>query len=303
MTRGNTDRRRIVVRLQGGLGNQLFQVAAARQLAPGRLHLAAAPSERAALAVVLPHLDGVVDHRRLLFYGIPMRTRSRLARRLMSWATWPIRRLRADANVHQSLSEAYDPPSPAALEAASRTRHTITMWGYFQHPAWIDRSAPVLADDIMQSLGLHGSQRKGSMAIHFRIRDYERFGHRLPRSYYEAALDTVINRSGCIHTVDIIGLTPQENSRRDVEDLIGHISAVLTVTPTLRFGNELDDFRTLATAQHLITSNSTFCWWAALVGDRLDDAADRVVCYADPWLRTAAVSLGRPPWCPVGVRW
>jgi hypothetical protein len=67
--------------------------------------------------------------------------------------------------------------------------------------------------------------------------------------------------------------------------------------------SDLDSFLMLATAQHVVMSNSTFVWWAAVIGDQLRSEPRTVVC-PKPWMPARATAslpvdrldLARPNW-------
>jgi hypothetical protein len=66
----------------------------------------------------------------------------------------------------------------------------------------------------------------------------------------------------------------------------------------------LRDFCLIANARNVVMSNSTFCWWAAALGDALNRPGERIVAYPKGWIDfpdEASDGMVRPGWTVVPV--
>jgi hypothetical protein len=293
----------VIVSLHGGVGNQLFQYAAGRTLSARRglpLHVV---RERLPLGRSIG-VDDLVDvpkpsltrFERFLCgadAGFLVRAPASARRAARALA----RRTAGYGEVSQSLMEMADP----LREVTPSTRY-VHLRGLFQHRSWY---GPVL-DDVVAAIAQHLGPRldpargDGVVAMHFRRGDYLLHGYDLPLSFHEEALSLVLERGGPVSEVLVL------SDDHDFALLAAeHVGRRGVVGRAVSGGSDLDDFCTLATAQHLVMSNSTFVWWAAVLGDRLRaGGAGRVVACPAPWmpLRAAAtipaqsLDLSRGDW-------
>ena len=184
----------------------------------------------------------------------------------------------------------------------------VHLRGLFQHPSYYDAGVDEMVATMARKLGpaLDVGSGDGVVAMHFRRGDYLLYGFDLPFSFQEQALAAVAER-GAVSSVlvmsddrDFAVLAAEHFERRG-------FAARAAVGETPR--SELDDFCALATSQHLVMSNSTFVWWAAVLGDRLR-TADRVVVCPTPWMParasatipSATLDLSRTSWLLHPVR-
>jgi len=289
---------RVDLILEGGLGNQLFQYAAALQLVDGdpeaiRLHSYSTDGE-----------SGGFDIGNIT--GYPVRYPNRLRRSLVPSLT--VRDSWIDivssfvASFSQRLrrSTVVNHSDPFAPMGTLNTRHVV-LRGFFQHPSWWKDSWTQVAHMVSAYLDRHHSFSESSdtaaVAIHIRRGDYGALGWVLPEDYYRRALAEL----GIEHQrVDLVsegevdgeplGTWLESNGYQIVE----------------RSHNEKNsaaaDFMRLARSEKTVIANSTFSWWAAAVG-----AVERrsVVVYPDPWFThdwgTAVPLMGLPGWRAVNA--
>jgi hypothetical protein len=211
----------------------------------------------------------------------------------------PVARRRSRYTViQQDLMQMADPR--VEIDAGERYVH---LRGLFQHPSYYE---PVLADivsRIVDKLGpsLDARAGDGVVAMHFRRGDYVLHGYDLPLSFQEEALSTIVER----HMVSrILVMSDDHDFARLAAEHFERGGLTATVVGGDPDRSELDDFCALASAQHLAMSNSTFAWWAAMVGDRLRGDDDRVVVCPTPWMPlraagtipAATLDLSRDRW-------
>lgn len=240
-----------VVKIQGGLGNQLFGLAFARSVArlggaPVALDLAAYRGDRFGRAFELADLA-----RDLGDFAIVRRplTGGRLATRLMRWSPRP-----------GYVCEGEPPADAAALNA-------LIAPGTYFNGYWQDERYIVGPDALIDQVRALVFARAGAVgvrdvAIHYRTYREERrpAARRGPDGdYVRAALARIEARLGPASDVCLVSDAPAVAVAR-----IGDIGRPLTV---LSSGGPFHDMALLMKARALILTNSSFSWWGGFCGE------------------------------------
>jgi hypothetical protein len=281
--------RAVIVSLTGGAGNQLFQYAAGRTLATHR----AAPLKVVARRAHASRTLGIRD-----LLDIPKANLTLQERFLGGFGETPLDRLPTIIKqpakildrrvtrffvVDQTADEVGN-PMPVI---SSRYRY-IHLRGLFQHRSYYEPVLDQIVEEMHTKLAsdLDVAAGDGVVAMHFRRGDYVLNDYALPMSFHDDALTRVARQYGCARVVvmsddvDFSALATEHIRARgfdavDFESDIAH--------------TDRDSFLALAAAQYVIMSNSTFVWWAAVLGDRLRPGTHVVVC-PQPWLPARSVS-------------
>lgn len=261
----------IYVRLAGGLGNQMFQYALARQLAFGRGagikiddRWYRRQSKRAMLlggfALELDYCDED-DYAMLAEGKIPV-----VADPVVTERGWQV----FDPTILSS-------PPPVYLS------------GYFQ--SW--RYFEAIADEIRQGFTvatppgpevlalLHEVVDSESISLHIRRTDYLHRKHpretALPLEYYRAALLRILER---VDTPKLFVFSDDLAWARDHLD--ADCSCVFVDLGPDR--QDIDDLRLMAACRHHIIANSTFSWWGAWL--RGSPETSQLVYTPAHWIRS-----------------
>lgn len=137
--------------------------------------------------------------------------------------------------------------------------------------------------------------------VHIRRQDFEdsNFGV-LPIAYYERALRRISTaiKGGPIKVFIVGDNSAPELERLICEDLSKWFELVdLSLTEIEGLEDNprvVRDFRCMLSSRHLVVSNSTFSYWAALIGDVED------VSFPHPWYREhAQAQKARAEWTPI----
>ena len=280
-------RRRAFVVFEGGLGNQLFQFAAAASVAgvTGVRLIETRPTRYVTLDAMVPGLVrkcGTVDQWRL---GTRFTGESGW-RGFLHAALKPIRSHVAAQTLTPGgdLDHAFD-PRPEGL-------NPLVLVGFFQHPDWFEPSKAEIVDRILgvaPTALRDGSSSDEEVVVVVRGDDYLELGWQLEMDYYERALLEFGPPSS-------FRIVTDDKSRGD------DVAAVLArggwTRSTLESRNSIDDFWAIAGARRVVMANSTFCWWAATVGDRLFGpiASDRLVVFPEHWVLGYGWTLAQPSW-------
>jgi len=256
---------KVIARLEGGLGNQLFQYAAARSLAD-RLGCD--------LSLDLRDLQGVVQHPfQLGRYGIRASTAtSDEMEHLPDWKNSRLGRIRSQLS--QQLPFAFSfpvfwPQSFAFDPRFDRISKPVFLVGYWQtekYFAWnrahilrdIQLISPLRADTPM----LDHIRSTNSVSLHIRRGDYisnpdaAKFHGLCDLTYYHAAVADMSARRGDI-SVFVFSDEPawaRENLKLEVPTYYVEGDAC---------GDAHTDLELMSLCKHHIIANSSFSWWGA----------------------------------------
>ena len=269
--------KQIVVALEGGLGNQMFQYAAGRALA-----LRTGASLALDVRPLLRHGQrsyGLGDFQlspglELLAVGSPLRV-GRL-RRLF-------RRLTGGEQTFREAGFAYD-------ERIRSAAAPIRLEGYFQSERYFADAAEALRTDLTPRLELLSAidilgerllPPGPTLSLHVRRGDYANpatmavHGLMAPE-YYERALRAVTERVG---QVTVCVFTDEPAWVRANLRLPGETRYVSEHTQTA-----LQDLVLMSRCTHHVTANSSFSWWGAWLNPR----PDKVVVTPQHWFQPAA---------------
>ena len=269
--------KQIVVALEGGLGNQMFQYAAGRamSLRSGRplvldLRQLLGHGQRAYGLGDFQLGEGL----KLLAEGPPVRS-GRLQRL--------IRRITSGEQTFREASFTYD-------ERIRSVEAPVRLEGYFQSERYFAEAADALRSELrprpelaaeIEAIGERLLPSGPCVSLHVRRGDYTNpttmavHGLVMP-DYYERALRAVTERVGQV-TVCVFTDEP------------AWVRANLRLPAETRFLSEhtrtaLQDLVLMSRCSHHITANSSFSWWGAWLNPR----ADKVIVTPEQWFQPAA---------------
>jgi hypothetical protein len=306
----------VVMRLQGELGNQLFQfavgTAVARRLeCPLRFDL---DKFEPTLAHCIGDAFVMADDVDLLRCAELRDTALQQWLRSLQLRAWlPYRRARHRPERHLQHNDAFTlEPRMDELGAPCFLR------GYFQQLDLFDEVLDDVLARLARELGLPARSDDGAgpgsgadpgraqaptVGVHFRRGDYLPRGWELPLDYYEAALavvdDQLVSPQLVVFADDAVF----------AQLLVEHLRAQGR-TATLAGASDahphpaVDALIQLASCDHRILSNSTFAWWAGALGDHLatvragpEPVEGRLTILPDRWRRERPPpNLVRPGW-------
>lgn len=285
----------VVVALQGGLGNQLFQYAAGRALAQ-RLG--------APLAVDTSQFDGCGKRDFALHQfaiRVPRMRRSEVVLRFHALhcdrgVGGLLRRLGVIGCLYKEAHFHFDPHLAAQWAP-------VLLSGYWQSPAYFEAIAPQLrvelqpADslpELAQPL-LSQLQAADSIAVHVRRGDYvsdtqANAVHGVcTLDYYRAALSALAER-GASGPVVVFSDDASWVKKKFLHHFQGQ-----AVTPSLGL-TDAQEMWLMSRAHHQVIANSSFSWWAGWMNDRpgrlvlaprqwfYDPARDSRDLFPDDWV-------------------
>ena len=279
----------------GGLGNQMFQYAAARALAlrrgsglqldlaafgkPGAFEVAR-PYELGKLAIEVAPTGSAAA----LSFLLARREQAAL-RKLSGWTTVREGALGFDPGVNQLGDGTY-------------------LFGYWQSWRYFDDCANQLRAEMQPRAPLSEASRRlrdamratNSLALHVRRGDYvssletAAFHGALPADFYSRAVQFVRERSQ-----DLSCFVFSDDLEWCRTALLG-LGLPLTFVDLNSGADSWQDLYLMAACRHSIIANSSFSWWAAWLGDG-QEHADRMVVAPQRWFAGAdsAVEDRCPP--------
>lgn len=283
--------RSVSVLAHGGLGNQLFQYAAACSLA---------------------------DNPQVFSYAGAWGDGHPTLHDLKIEVTYP-NRLHRTTIPGIAMRESWrDSVSAAVANAVGRIRHThvitqrhpfdsrglipqhgaLVLNGYFQHPSWWTRTWRSVASHIAElaPLLVREARQEALTVVKIRRSDYLALGWDLSRAWLERALEAV-----GIRDCPVIVLAEDEAARAFAIPVVQSFGCTVRNAPRFVENAHLSDFWVLASARTIVSANSSFSWWGAAVAEILGGAT---VAYPRPWLpnqwtREPLPDMGLPHWQPV----
>lgn len=232
----------ILVKLLGGFGNQLFQLAYALEISnnsglPIRLNMQKGPR---------PFALGVL--------GIENNKSFRLSNGSF---------LNVDKVKHSYRCGFYEYKHHGGnfLSLNNPPRHLI-LNGYFQSAKYFQEISSQLRETLIATLAIKSDESEYEYVVHIRLGDYVRkenilaiHGH-INEDYLTRALQVLGWAEGfplCIVTDDVISF----------RQLFPKYAELAT---KIQSSTLLEDFRLIASKKNKVISNSTFSWWAAWLG-------------------------------------
>lgn len=195
----------------------------------------------------------------------------------------------------------YDP-------SVERIRPGTTMFGYFQSPKYFERVATGMKDLLLEapltpdeSHRLEEYRQDPRVSVHLRRGDYldapveQRV---LATSSYTARALRLLKRLGVEAPLRVFSDSP-ELVRMELRDLDANIEIVADPHAM----GPVATIRSMADAPALVMANSTFSWWAAWLLRQLH-GPEAVVISPRPWdhTGTAKADLLEPDWLTLDVR-
>lgn len=287
---------RAVAVLRGGLGNQLFQYAAALSIATDH--------DPAAVRLVSYGNEWGPDHPDLSsLAGLPIE--------------YPDRRMRSTlpgVAVHESWRDAVSQALARTLSHLTRTHlirqddpfasrihpkpgaKIVVLHGFFQNREWWQPTWEVVARMLNEHRpkSLDHLRGEGRTAIKLRRSDYLGRGILLTDDFYRTALDRL-----AIRDREVFVVCEDSDYLPHFARLLAERGCSLEVPEPITGNPNVDDFWHLAAARVQILANSSYCWWAAAVARVAMDGTR--VAYPTPWLPNAwsecpVPDMGLPDW-------
>lgn len=283
--------RHVTVLAHGGLGNQLFQLAAGYSLG--------------AVNRTLSYSSGWKSgHPTLADLGLPVAYPNRLVRTTVPGVamreTWKdevservARALGALRGITVVTQEHPFDERPVEMES-----DRLVLSGYFQHPSWWSDSWRSIADLIADQAP--NSAQTTSSKIHAVVKvrrsDYLELGWALTSDWLSHAIELLGFAGQDVHV-----LAEDEETRAFAIPILHAHRCKVVPPPTLVPNPHLNDFWTMALSHQVISANSSFSWWACAVAEVMHGSS---VAYPTPWLprnwsRKALPDMGLPGWISV----
>jgi hypothetical protein len=166
----------------------------------------------------------------------------------------------------------------------------ILINGYYQSYKYFNHNFDKIYKiiDIDNCINTLNINYTNTISIHFRIGDYKYFQGNHPllsEQYYINSINYIIQQT-CIDNYNVLYF--YENNKEDYDDIINKINNIKLNFPNINFiqrPDNLKDYEELclmSLCNHNIIANSTFSWWGAY----LNKNKNKIVTYPNKWFGT-----------------
>ena len=174
--------------------------------------------------------------------------------------------------------------------------HGTLLVGYFQSPLYFDKYKEIIYKMIkmdLKKMVIKNKTRidfdnKNVISMHFRLGDYKKYPetyHILNENYYIKSLELIIDDIKSYDRIQkelLILYFCESDDLKDVEDTIKNIQPKFPLLTFKRANALLEDWEQMllmSLCSHNIIANSTFSWWGAY----LNNNPTKIVCYPETW--------------------
>lgn len=280
----------IVVPKRGGLGNQLFQYAAAlRGAAETGGSVFWVPSDNPLRRPDI-QLEDLVGPQ-------PRATAAQMASFLwpppdMScWLSQWNRRGRRKLNLGRVVWRI--PDGIMEQIELSFWGRTLLFDAFFQDPAYYEPMLQEVVDRILSRRPVPTDTASDELAVSFRVgADFREMGWCLPWEFYENAASSLDPQRQCIIRV----ICDEPAAVAEYNNRFHNCGWSIAHSPANSRHKAINDFWHLAHAGRLVLSCSTFAWWAAVVNEKLYSGTPGRIVAPDPWQPVYRNRLVRSSW-------
>ena len=274
----------IVVRLSGGLGNQLFQYAAGRALSSHHAAELALDTgwfgERYLQTTSRPYALFRYPHKARMLDPCELPTRALYTNALFK--RLPLGPMRGPLRLVRESHPGFDPSFLALPD-------DVYLDGYWQSPRYFDAIAVALCGELTPSVATSDDDRRvlaatastESVAVHVRRGDYVSVraaanAHgALSTDYYRAATRAILER---LHAPHFFVFSDDPQWTREHFRIEGPTEHVTHNGA----GEAFQDLRLMSSCRHQIIANSSLSWWGAW----LNPNPEKIVVAPRPWFNT-----------------
>lgn len=247
--------------LMGGLGNQLFQVAAASRLTPQPI---------LDLSMIRPpflkHKTGPMSFAEGFKTKDLYNQFGKTGWRLFNSARIAAHRLSGQDYLRNSVVLSQSTYDTSFFDNLSQSESKMLVRGYFQDLRYLPFKPNTLESQSWQISLNHRSMRylesleEQWCALHVRLGDFVELGHSPKRSYFKDALSRVVDESPVVSKVVMFSDDP-DVAENLIKPLVDRVGLEFSRAPQMEDPEQAMALMSRANCQ--IISNSTFSWWAA----------------------------------------
>jgi len=285
----------IVVPRRGGLGNQLFQLAAALQgqrLTGGRLFFTRTDDSLRSSDVQLEDMVGDLPQAKVAQLASFLWPPQQTPRWLLRWNRRLRRKLglglivwKMDGGIMEQIEKSF-------------FGDNLLFDGLFQSPGCYEAAVPDVAGQLLRHRLPNAVTVPDAMAVSFRLgEDFTSRGWSIGLDYYQAAIE----RLDPHRRMTLWPMTDTAGLPRDMADFLHSLGRRIKLPGELSDKKGVSDFWNIARAGKVVLSPSTFTWWAAATGDVMHCPQESRVAFPDPWQPVAKTILCRESW--IKVQW
>jgi hypothetical protein len=179
------------------------------------------------------------------------------------------------------------------LQLSKKINNGIVLVGYFQSPLYFEKYKNMICKlikleekklEVKNKLQLQDEFFRVTISLHFRLGDYKKlqdFHPILSEKYYINCISYILSKQTNKNLKNVLYFC-EDDDLDEVEKTIKKIAVLFPLLNFTRCNSNLDDWEQMllmSMCSTNIIANSTFSWWGAY----LNNNPEKIVCYPEYW--------------------
>ena len=172
---------------------------------------------------------------------------------------------------------------------------SIYLNGYYQHSSYYLDYLDDVLNDLQRSLfpKIEKNNLFEQTCIQIRRGDYVTSGFALSKKYYIESLKKIDPDK----KYPVMVMSDEIFAVEAIEDYCKKNGYKINYNEVQN--DPFVDFKLIARSKNIIMSNSTFCWWATSLGDKIFGSENKKVIYPKYWIKELPIYLKNDPWIEI----
>ncbi len=266
-----------VLYLQGGIGNLLFELSAALYFTNKNIkniYVVELEKERILKLKKFINVDLIkISNFQKIVFGINIKEKNILIEILI--------RVLKKFNIHlgRHIHGGYFEEMNLNIKNFNNKKYVLT--GYFQHPDYFSKTKETIIDMFLKNHDLSNDSVKNQIVVHLRRADYINHGWELSLNYYDKII-SLLSKDSNFNKTKIKILSDDPFAKFAIQNIA--LEYGFMINSEKKENDELSDFIEIVCSSTIVMSNSSFCWWATVIGDKLFQK-ERTVFYPSGWIK------------------
>jgi len=179
------------------------------------------------------------------------------------------------------------------LQLSKKINNGVLLVGYFQSPLYFEKYKNMICKlikieekklEVKNKLQLQDDFLRDTISLHFRLGDYKKlqdFHPILSEKYYNNCISYILSKQTNKNLNKVLYFC-EDDDLDEVEKTIKNLEVLFPLLNFTRCISNLDDWEQMllmSMCSNNVIANSTFSWWGAY----LNNNPEKIVCYPEHW--------------------